>query len=107
MVLILGASAPTVQGRAKARVDISFLDVNADDDLSFYSVNRDRQGNALINLAASQRRHNELMSPIMTHAVVYSAVTLALFEDSGWYVPDYTARLVFSPTDTCSPTSPL
>ena len=63
MVHILGASAPTVQGRAKARVDISFLDVNADDDLSFYSVNRDRQGNALINLAASQRRHNELMSP--------------------------------------------
>jgi hypothetical protein len=51
--------------------------------------------------------HNELMSPIMTHAVVYSAVTLALFEDSGWYVPDYTARLVFSPTDTCSPTPPL
>ena len=51
--------------------------------------------------------HNELMSPIMTHAVVYSAVTLALFEDSGWYVPDYTARLVFSPTDTCSLTPPL
>ena len=49
--------------KAKARAEISFLDVNADDELSFYSVNRDQHGNALINLAASQQRHNELMSP--------------------------------------------
>ena len=40
--------------KAKARAEISFLDVNADDELSFYSVNRDQHGNALINLAASQ-----------------------------------------------------
>jgi len=49
--------------KAKARAEISFLDVNADDELSFYSVNRDQHGNALNNLAASQQRHNELMSP--------------------------------------------
>ena len=39
--------------KVKTRVDISFLDVNADDDMSFYSVNRDQNGDALVNLAAS------------------------------------------------------
>ena len=38
------------------------MEVNADDDVSFYSVNRDPNG-ALINLAESQRKHNEMMSP--------------------------------------------
>ena len=38
--------------KVKTKVDISFLDVNADDDISFYSVSRDPNG-ALINLAAS------------------------------------------------------
>ena len=36
--------------------------MNADDDISFYSVNRDPNG-AVIRLADSQQRHNDLMSP--------------------------------------------
>ena len=36
--------------------------MNAEDDNSFYSVNKDQNGDLLANLAASQQRHNEAMS---------------------------------------------
>ena len=31
----------------------------------------------------------DLMSPVASHFTVYSNLTLALFEDSGWYKADY------------------
>lgn len=48
--------------KAKNNTDLSFLEVNAEDDISFYSINRDQNGDLLANLAASQQRHNEAMS---------------------------------------------
>lgn len=33
--------------------------------------------------------NNELMAPVQRHVMPISAVTLAAFQDSGWYVPDY------------------
>eukprot|EP00741_Cyanophora_paradoxa_P006309 tig00000989_g6116.t1 len=34
---------------------------------------------------------NELMAGELQHRPKFSAITLALFQDSGWYLPDYTA----------------
>ena len=36
--------------------------MNAEDDNSFYSVNKDQNGDLLANLAASQQKHKEAMS---------------------------------------------
>ena len=40
--------------RGASNTDLSFLELNAEDDISFYSVNKDPNGDLLANLAASQ-----------------------------------------------------
>jgi leishmanolysin-like peptidase len=47
---------------------------------------------------------NELMAPISSHTAVYSALTLAALEDSGWYKANYTASepLLWGRNQGCS-----